>query len=186
MKLVICLAVAWNGTEQTFGIVFCVWNFETTLVYRSNTRICYHTMKFCIWIEKDGPCVHLLLHVQRTYQVMIVQVYLPSTCIVVITWLGFWIHHTEVSSRTRISTISLTAIVTESVAVLIINPDQVHMAAIEAWNSGCMVLITLAFLEFVIVHNYHRREIRTNSVPKSIQTKKVLYFWFSKNNFIQP
>lgn len=123
-------------------------------------------------LEKDGPCVHLLLHVQRTYQVMIVQVYLPSTCIVVITWLGFWIHHTEVSSRTRISTISLTAIVTESVAVLIINPDQVHMAAIEAWNSGCMVLITLAFLEFVIVHNYHRREIRTNSVPKSIQTKK--------------
>lgn len=116
-----------------------------------------------VFLDDGIPCLRLLLHVRRTYQVMFVQVYLPSTCIVLITWLGFWIHHTEVSGRTRIATVSLTAIVAESVAALIINPDQVHMAAIEAWNSGCLILITLAFLEYVIVHNYHRRRLLTQT-----------------------
>lgn len=153
-----------------------IWKHVNSVLYSKNmetyaVKIHKTESKLCPQ-DEEAPCLHLLLHVQRTYQVMIVQVYLPSTCIVLITWLGFWIHHTEVSSRTRIATISLTAIVTESVAVLIINPDQVHMAALEAWNSGCLVLITLAFLEFVIVHNYHRRGLKTNTDPKSIPTKK--------------
>ena len=53
--------------------------------------------------------------------------------------------------------ISFTAIIAESIAVLIINPDQIHIEAIQAWNAGCVILITAAFLEFVIVHNLHRK-----------------------------
>ena len=86
-----------------------------------------------------------------------IQVYLPTTCIIFITWLGFWIHHTEVSGKTRISVVSFTAIIAESIAVLIINPDQIHIEAIRTWNVGCVILITAAFLEFVIVHNIHRK-----------------------------
>ncbi|XP_048734814.1 glutamate-gated chloride channel-like isoform X2 [Ostrea edulis] len=141
-------------------------NMETYAVkiQRTETTLCSQ--------EESQSCLRLVLYVQRTYQVMFIQVYLPSTCIVFITWLGFWIHHTEVSGRTRISTISLTAIIAESVATLVINPDQVHMAAIEAWNSACFIIITLAFLEFVIVHNYHRRQENKKMSLKDDQGKQ--------------
>ncbi|XP_052698878.1 glutamate-gated chloride channel alpha-like isoform X1 [Crassostrea angulata] len=151
-----------------------IWKHVNPVLYSQNMEtyaVKIHKTESQLCPQEDNvPCVHMVLHVQRKHQVMIVQVYLPSTCIVVITWLGFWIHHTEVSGRTRISTISLTAIVAESVAVLIINPDQVHIAAIEAWNSGCMILITLAFLEFVIVHNYHRRRMANDPIVQPMQT----------------
>ncbi|XP_078314708.1 glycine receptor subunit alpha-2-like isoform X2 [Crassostrea virginica] len=172
------------------------WRPYSPVLYSQNMEtyaVTIHNTESRLCTQDDGiPCLRLLLHVRRTYQVMFVQVYLPSTCIVLITWLGFWIHHTEVSGRTRIATVSLTAIVAESVAALIINPDQVHMAAIEAWNSGCLILITLAFLEYVIVHNYHRRRLlsqterndqvitvqhnseSTSSSSKSLPGKKTL------------
>ena len=88
---------------------------------------------------------------------MIIQVYLPTSCILFITWLGFWIHHTEVSGRTRIYVTSFTVIIAEGIALLIINPDQIHMEAVPAWNAGCIILITASFLEFVIVHNIHQK-----------------------------
>ncbi|XP_061173433.1 gamma-aminobutyric acid receptor subunit pi-like [Saccostrea echinata] len=147
--------VTYSKTMKTYAVT----------IKRTETKLCSQ--------GESMPCLHLILYVQRKYQTMFVQVYLPSTCIVFITWLGFWIHHTEVSGRTRISTISLTAIIADSVGTLIMNPDQVHMAAVEAWNAGCFIIITLAFLEFVIVHNYHRRQMnkKNSTEDEGIQGK---------------
>ena len=131
----------------------------------------YRLVKHChaaILFTAPVSCLTLTFHLQRIHRVMSFQVYLPTTCIMFITWLGFWIHHTEVSSRIRISVTSFTAIIAEGLAMLIINPDQVHMEAVQAWNAGCIILITAAFLEFVIVHNIHRR-LEAQTVDRACQ-----------------
>lgn len=105
----------------------------------------------------NHPCIGVKLYLRRIHQTLLLQVYFPSICIVFITWLGFWIHHKEVSGRTRIATISFTAMIAESLASMVLNPDMKQMEAIQVWNSACMALVTLACLEFVIVHNIQRR-----------------------------
>ncbi|XP_062614461.1 gamma-aminobutyric acid receptor subunit pi-like [Saccostrea cucullata] len=156
--------VTYSKTMKTYAVT----------IKKTETKVCSQ--------GESMPCLNLILHVQRKYQTMFIQVYLPSTCIVFITWLGFWIHHTEVSGRTRISTISLTAIIAESVGTLILNPDQVHMAAVEAWNAGCFIIITLAFLEFVVVHNYHRRRMHKKNSTKDQEIQGKLEAQCSSHN----
>ena len=93
-------------------------------------------------------------------------IYLSSTCIIFITCLDFWIHRAEVSGRTRISTVCLVAIITESMAVMIINLEQTHTEAIEAWNGGCIIFCNLGLLEFNIVHSIHLKREKEEKLPQ--------------------
>ena len=71
-------------------------------------------------------------------------------------------------------TVCLVAITAESLAVMIINPEQNHMEPIEGWIAGCIILVTLAFLEYIIVHNVHLKDLRNMKQGSNLKPNEVM------------
>ena len=71
-------------------------------------------------------------------------------------------------------TVCLVAITAESLAVMIINPEQNHMEPIEGWIAGCIILVTLAFLEYIIVHNVHLKHLRNMKQGSNLKPNEVM------------
>lgn len=101
------------------------------------------------------PCIQLNIEVEQVYKGFIVQVYLPSSAILFMLWLGFWLNFKEVSARIRIVSVAFTLTVTQMVGVMIVFPDIVELEPLVVWNAFCLGMNILAFIEFLVVHNMY-------------------------------
>ena len=97
----------------------------------------------------------IALNIDQVYKGFIVQVYLPSSAIIFMVWLGFWIHVKEVSGRVRVVSMTFVAMVTQMVGVMVVFPDTVQVEPLLIWNGFCLGMNLLAFVEFIVVHNMY-------------------------------
>ena len=94
---------------------------------------------------------------KRRSSYFIIQVYLPTIIIVMVTWLSFWISPSAVPARTGIC---ITAILTILTMLGISNsnmPKVSYIKALDLYLFVCFVFVFLSFIEYIIVLNVRKR-----------------------------
>ncbi|CAC5391043.1 Glycine receptor subunit alpha-4,Glycine receptor subunit alpha-2 [Mytilus coruscus] len=132
-----------------------------------NTAICdrlYAGIKY--------TCITVKIHFTRKYGYHLIQEFIPSALIVMLSWVSFWISLEAVPARISIGLLSVLTMTTQSSGSRTKLPEVSYIKAIDIWMSVCMLFVFAALLEYALVNVFDRKQKRretyvdTNGVGK--------------------
>ncbi|XP_052078743.1 glycine receptor subunit alpha-2-like [Mytilus californianus] len=138
-----------------------------------NTAICdrlYAGIKY--------TCITMKIHFTRKYGYHLIQEFIPSALIVMLSWVSFWISLEAVPARISIGLLSVLTMTTQSSGSRTKLPEVSYIKAIDIWMSVCMLFVFAALLEYALVNVYDRKQkrretyVETNGVGKEEKTDK--------------
>ena len=91
----------------------------------------------------------------------LIQVYIPSILIVILSWVSFWINVDAIPARVSLGLLTVLTMTTQSTAANQALPRVSYIKAIDVWMSMCLIFVFVALLEFAIVNVISRRGVRT-------------------------
>uniref|UniRef100_A0A1I8IAI2 Neur_chan_LBD domain-containing protein n=2 Tax=Macrostomum lignano TaxID=282301 RepID=A0A1I8IAI2_9PLAT len=121
------------------------------------------------------PCLQVDFILQRDIGYFIIQVYIPTVLIVILSWVAFWINTEAIPARVSLGLLTVLTMTTQSSGAGQSLPRVSYIKAIDVWMSVCLVFVFASLLEFAVVNVYSRRDIgpkkastrtRSGSVPR--------------------
>ncbi|XP_043211625.1 glycine receptor subunit alpha-1-like, partial [Amphibalanus amphitrite] len=101
-------------------------------------------------------CLEAKFLLDRNFGYHLVQSYIPSSLIVVISWVSFWLDVDAIPSRVTLGVTTLLTICSESSGNTDKMPPVSYMKALDIWMSVCTAFIFTALLEFTLVNQLSR------------------------------
>lgn len=98
----------------------------------------------------------------------IVNTYVPSTLVVFLSWISFWIDIEAVPARVTLGVTSLLTLVTQMVQAHSGLPPISYMTAMDVWLFVCLLTVFSSLIEFAISYHFHVTE-------KQVYNLKSLY-----------
>ncbi|KAJ8680426.1 hypothetical protein QAD02_016213 [Eretmocerus hayati] len=118
--------------------------------------------------------------------------YIPSILIVVISWVSFWLHVDASPPRIVLGTNTILAFMTLASKVENSLPKVSYIKASEIWFLGCTVFLFAAMVEFAFVNTIYRRKknvplkkVNSKYILKSTLTPRLARKQFQKNSGIE-
>ncbi|UMM41921.1 hypothetical protein L5515_017961 [Caenorhabditis briggsae] len=108
-------------------------------------------------------CVTAEFFVKREITHHVMQSYVPTTLIVVISWFSFWLDVEAVPARVSLAITTLLTLSTQANAARMALPEVSYMKAIDVWMGACMMFVFGVMIEFTIV-NYAQRQVMASSM----------------------
>ncbi|XP_015428712.1 PREDICTED: glycine receptor subunit alpha-2-like [Dufourea novaeangliae] len=114
--------------------------------------------------------------------------YIPSILIVVISWVSFWLHMDASPPRIVLGTNTILTFMTLASKVANSLPKVSYIKASEIWFLGCTIFLFAAMVEFAFVNTIYRRKknvplkkVNSKYILKSTLTPKLARKQFQKN-----
>ncbi|XP_064077530.1 glycine receptor subunit alpha-2-like isoform X2 [Macrobrachium nipponense] len=102
-------------------------------------------------------CLVAEFHMRRAIGFHLVQSYLPTILIVVISWVSFWMDVDSVPGRTTLGVTTLLTVSSKSSGIQGGLPQVSYVKAIDVWMGACTGFVFCALLEFTLVNYLWRR-----------------------------
>ena len=114
------------------------------------------------------PCLEIRFVLRRDFGYFIIQVYVPSMLIVILSWVSFWINVDASPARVSIGLLTVLTTTTQSTGINSSLPRVSYVKAIDVWMSACLVFVFTALLEYAVVNVLARRRgVRIlHSIPR--------------------
>ncbi|XP_066588921.1 pH-sensitive chloride channel 2 [Prorops nasuta] len=114
--------------------------------------------------------------------------YIPSILIVVISWVSFWLHMDASPPRIVLGTNTILTFMTLASKVENSLPKVSYIKASEIWFLGCTIFLFAAMVEFAFVNTIYRRKknvplkkVNSKYILKSTLTPRLARKQFQKN-----
>ncbi|KAL6422586.1 hypothetical protein ACFW04_010671 [Cataglyphis niger] len=114
--------------------------------------------------------------------------YVPSILIVVISWVSFWLHQDASAPRIVLGTNTILTFMTLASKVGNSLPKVSYIKASEIWFLGCTIFLFAAMVEFAFVNTIYRRKknvplkkVNSKYILKSTLTPRLARKQFQKN-----
>ncbi|CAL1539755.1 unnamed protein product [Lymnaea stagnalis] len=122
--------------------------------------------------QKAGnhSCIQAEFHLARNIGFYIVQMYIPSMLIVMLSWISFWLTVNSVPGRVSLGLLTVLTMTTQSSSVNAALPRVSYTKAIDVWMSTCLVFVFAALLEFAVVNVLSRKESISGFSLKNVFT----------------
>ena len=91
----------------------------------------------------------------------IIQVYVPTILIVILSWVSFWLNIDAIPARVSLGLLTVLTMTTASSGANASLPKVSYIKAIDVWISMCLVFVFIALLEFAVVNVISRKGVRT-------------------------
>uniref|UniRef100_A0A1I7X405 Neur_chan_memb domain-containing protein n=1 Tax=Heterorhabditis bacteriophora TaxID=37862 RepID=A0A1I7X405_HETBA len=117
----------------------------------------------------DFSCLEGNLFLSRSIGYNLVQSYIPTGLIVMISWVSFWIDRRAVPARVTLSFTTLVSLTTLGNGLRFGLPQVSYAKAIDLWYGACMLFVFSALLEFAIINSYMRKSEKFDSMAKKMQ-----------------
>ncbi|CAL1290567.1 unnamed protein product [Larinioides sclopetarius] len=114
--------------------------------------------------------VSFVLLRQNGYHLL--QTYLPTFLIVMMSWVAFWVPVQAAPARTILGVVTLLSLTSVAGGIRSKLPPISYVKAIDIWIGGCCVMVFCAFLEFAVATYLCRMKVRHRQ-PKT----HCLAFW---------
>ncbi|UMM40573.1 hypothetical protein L5515_017145 [Caenorhabditis briggsae] len=118
----------------------------------------------------DFSCLTGNLYLSRSIGYNLVQSYIPTGLIVMISWVSFWIDRRAVPARVTLSFTTLVSLTTLGNGLRFGLPQVSYAKAIDLWYGACMFFVFCALLEFATINSYMRKSEKFDSMAKKIQS----------------
>ncbi|KAI0233350.1 Glycine receptor subunit alpha-3 [Lamellibrachia satsuma] len=97
------------------------------------------------------PCKDVRFVLRRDIGFFMIQVYIPSILIVILSWVSFWINIEASPARVSIGLLTVLTTTTQS-TVRGSLPKVSYVKAIDVWMSTCLLFVFASLLEFAVVN----------------------------------
>ncbi|KAK2160624.1 hypothetical protein LSH36_129g06003 [Paralvinella palmiformis] len=121
------------------------------------------------------PCLQVNFILRRDIGYYMIQTYVPSALVVILSWVSFWINIDAVPARITLGVLTILTTTTQSTGVRQSLPRVSYIKAIDVWMSTCLVFVFASLLEFAIVNVLSRKEVKrmvTIRRTKQMKTKQ--------------
>lgn len=118
------------------------------------------TFDFALFIAGEFSCLKAEFHLQRSIGYHLVQSYMPTILIVVISWVSFWLDVEAIPARITLGVTTLLTISSKSSGVQSNLPPVSYVKAIDVWMGACTTFVFTALLEFTFVNYLWRKRGR--------------------------
>ncbi|KAM8878881.1 glycine receptor subunit alphaZ1-like isoform 3-T3 [Spinachia spinachia] len=136
----------------------------------SDLRYCtkhYNTGKF--------TCIEVRFHLERQMGYYLIQMYIPSLLIVILSWVSFWINMDAAPARVALGITTVLTMTTQSSGSRTSLPKVSYVKAIDIWMAVCLLFVFSALLEYAAVNfvsRQHKDLLRFRRPPKSKSKSK--------------
>uniref|UniRef100_A0A914DWV4 Uncharacterized protein n=1 Tax=Acrobeloides nanus TaxID=290746 RepID=A0A914DWV4_9BILA len=156
------------------------YNSEIDLPEFSITHVkaeyCNGTYRYAItensFKQDKFSCLESTLYLKRALGYNMVQTYVPTGMIVMISWVSFWIDRRAVPARVTLSFTTLVSLTTLGNGMRYALPQVSYAKAIDYWFGACMLFVFLALLEFALVNSFMRKSEKYEKLSNKYGTKK--------------
>ncbi|XP_059140106.1 glycine receptor subunit alpha-2-like [Physella acuta] len=106
----------------------------------------------------NHSCLQAEFHLARNIGFYMVQMYIPSVLIVMLSWISFWLNVNSVPGRVSLGLLTVLTMTTQSSNVNAALPRVSYTKAIDVWMSTCLVFVVAALVEFAVVNVLSRKD----------------------------
>ncbi|XP_068506686.1 glycine receptor subunit alpha-3 isoform X5 [Syngnathus scovelli] len=137
----------------------------------SDLRYCtkhYNTGKF--------TCIEVRFHLERQMGYYLIQMYIPSLLIVILSWVSFWINMDAAPARVALGITTVLTMTTQSSGSRTSLPKVSYVKAIDIWMAVCLLFVFSALLEYAAVNfvsRQHKELLRFRRYPKKSKEGEV-------------
>lgn len=144
----------------------------------SDLRYCtkhYNTGKF--------TCIEVRFHLERQMGYYLIQMYIPSLLIVILSWVSFWINMDAAPARVALGITTVLTMTTQSSGSRTSLPKVSYVKAIDIWMAVCLLFVFSALLEYAAVNfvsrqhkellRFHRRKKKTKNDEGAVDPKEL-------------
>jgi len=114
------------------------------------------------------PCLEIRFVLRRDIGYFLIQVYVPSVLIVILSWVSFWINVEASPARVSLGLLTVLTTTTMSGGARASLPRVSYIKAIDVWMIVCLVFNFASLIEYAIVNVLSRRP--TRSPPPTTHT----------------
>ncbi|XP_043086486.1 glycine receptor subunit alpha-2 [Puntigrus tetrazona] len=110
----------------------------------------YNTGKF--------TCIEVRFLLERQMGYYLIQMYIPSLLIVILSWVSFWIHMDAAPARVALGITTVLTMTTQSSGSRASLPKVSYVKAIDVWMAVCLLFVFAALLEYAGVNFVSRQQ----------------------------
>ncbi|XP_077072581.1 glycine receptor subunit alpha-2 [Siphateles boraxobius] len=146
----------------------------------------YNTGKF--------TCIEVKFHLERQMGYYLIQMYIPSLLIVILSWVSFWINMDAAPARVALGITTVLTMTTQSSGSRASLPKVSYVKAIDIWMAVCLLFVFAALLEYAGVNFVSRqqkeflrlkRRQRRHTKEEELQDGRLHFSGYNKTNAIQ-
>lgn len=120
--------------------------------------------------QAKKSCLLVTLSSRRLRLVIVIQTFMPTGLIVVISWMSLWLHADAVPGRVTLGITTLLTITTFKNSALHGLPQVSYIRAIDVWMGACTAFVFGALLEFILANYMHRKEMKRLNDASALYT----------------
>ncbi|KAK3099951.1 hypothetical protein FSP39_012430, partial [Pinctada imbricata] len=115
-------------------------------------------------IDVNFTCIGLLLHLERMYGYYVIQIYIPSVLIVLVSWVSFWLAADATPARVSLGITTVLTLTAQFSGTRTSLARVSYVKGIDIWMAVCLIFVFMAVLEFAVVNLVSRtkRDLQVN------------------------
>lgn|SRR6218665_500512 len=117
-----------------------------------------------------SPCLSITFTLKRNIGYYMIQLYIPSILIVILSWVSFWLNVDAAPARVSIGLLTVLTTTTMSTGARDQLPRVSYIKAIDVWMSACLLFVFSSFLEYAVVSVFSRKRFTSSSSPMTSTT----------------
>uniref|UniRef100_A0ABI7WT14 Glycine receptor alpha 3 n=1 Tax=Felis catus TaxID=9685 RepID=A0ABI7WT14_FELCA len=102
-------------------------------------------------------CIEVRFHLERQMGYYLIQMYIPSLLIVILSWVSFWINMDAAPARVALGITTVLTMTTQSSGSRASLPKVSYVKAIDIWMAVCLLFVFSALLEYAAVNFVSRQ-----------------------------